>query len=117
MALFDGPTLEVDDTRCDHGERRIIAYGAIAGQVLVCVYTGRGSCQRGVHLEGLDGLFGGLCRGGGARPSMGSIGDADDIGLEARIVSRSVDRVGRGKILGRYANNPYYRSSLVCLGS
>jgi uncharacterized DUF497 family protein len=59
MALFDGPTLEVDDTRCDYGERRIIAYGAIVGQALVCVYTGRGSCQRRVHLEVLDGLFGG----------------------------------------------------------
>jgi uncharacterized DUF497 family protein len=38
MALFDGPTLEVDDTRHDYGERRIIAYGVVAGRVLVCVY-------------------------------------------------------------------------------
>ena len=41
MALFDGPTLEVDDTRRDYGERRIIAYGAVAGRVLV--YTRRGT--------------------------------------------------------------------------
>jgi uncharacterized protein len=39
MALFDGPTIEVDDQRRDYGERRIIAYGSVAGRVLVCVYT------------------------------------------------------------------------------
>ncbi len=43
MALFDGPTIEVDDTRHDYGERRIIALGAVAGRVLVCVYTIRDS--------------------------------------------------------------------------
>ena len=42
MAVFDGPTIELDDTRRDYGERRIIAYGAVAGRVLVCVYTWRG---------------------------------------------------------------------------
>jgi uncharacterized protein len=45
MALFDRPTLEVDDTRRDYGERRIIAYGAVAGRVLVCVYTWRGTAE------------------------------------------------------------------------
>ena len=44
-ALFDGPTLEVDDTRRDYGERRIIAFGQVDGRVLVCVYTWRGSEQ------------------------------------------------------------------------
>jgi hypothetical protein len=43
MALFDGPTIEVDDRRRDYGERRIIAYGSVAGRVLVCVYTWRGT--------------------------------------------------------------------------
>lgn len=43
MALFDGSTIEFDDTRRDYGERRIIAYGAVAGRVLVCVYTWRGT--------------------------------------------------------------------------
>jgi len=43
MALFDDPTIEVDDQRRDYGERRIIAYGSVAGRVLVCVYTGRGT--------------------------------------------------------------------------
>jgi hypothetical protein len=41
MALFDGPTIEFDDQRWDYGERRIIAYGSVAGRVLVCVYTWR----------------------------------------------------------------------------
>jgi uncharacterized protein len=45
MALFDSPTLEVDDTRRDYGEQRIIAYGQVAGRVLVCVYTWRGTAD------------------------------------------------------------------------
>jgi uncharacterized DUF497 family protein len=43
MALFDGPTIEVDDRRRDYGERRIVAYGNVAGRVMVCVYTLRGT--------------------------------------------------------------------------
>ena len=43
--LFDAPTLEIDDTRRDYGERRIIAFGQVDGRVLVCVYTWRGSEQ------------------------------------------------------------------------
>ncbi len=45
MAMFDRPTLEFDDTRRDYGERRIIADGAVAGRVLVCVYTWRGAAE------------------------------------------------------------------------
>jgi hypothetical protein len=43
MALFGGPTIEFDDTRRDYGEQRIIAYGAITGRILACVYTWRGT--------------------------------------------------------------------------
>jgi uncharacterized DUF497 family protein len=43
MALFDGPTIEFDDSRRDYGERRIIVYGAVAGRIFVCVYTWRGT--------------------------------------------------------------------------
>jgi uncharacterized DUF497 family protein len=46
MALFDGNTLEFDDRRHDYGERRIIAYGAVAGRVMVCVYTWRGTSEQ-----------------------------------------------------------------------
>jgi uncharacterized protein len=45
MALFDRPTIEFNDTRRDYGERRIVAYGAVAGRVLVCVYTWRGTAE------------------------------------------------------------------------
>ena len=45
MALFDGPTIEFDDTRRDYGERRTIALGAVAGRELVCVFTIRGSTE------------------------------------------------------------------------
>jgi uncharacterized protein len=45
MALFDGATIEFDDRRRDYGERRIIAYGSVAGRVLVCVYTWRGTAD------------------------------------------------------------------------
>jgi uncharacterized DUF497 family protein len=40
MALFDAPTIEFDD---HYGERRIVAYGSVAGRVLVCAYTWRGT--------------------------------------------------------------------------
>jgi uncharacterized DUF497 family protein len=43
MALFDGPTIEFDDTRRNYGERRVIALGAVAGRVLICVFTMRGT--------------------------------------------------------------------------
>lgn len=45
MALFDGPTIELDDQRRDYGERRIITYGSVANRVLVCVYTWRGAAD------------------------------------------------------------------------
>jgi uncharacterized DUF497 family protein len=45
MALFDGDTIEFDDRRKDYGERRIVAYGAVARRVMVCVYTWRGEAE------------------------------------------------------------------------
>ena len=45
MALFDGHTIEFDDLRRNDGERRILAYGAVSGRVLVCVYTWRGTAE------------------------------------------------------------------------
>jgi uncharacterized DUF497 family protein len=41
MALFDGPTLELDDVRHDYGEIRIKAIGRVRGLILVCIYTDR----------------------------------------------------------------------------
>ena len=39
--IFDGPTLERDDTRRDYGERRVIAIGMAQGFALTVVYTDR----------------------------------------------------------------------------
>lgn len=41
MVRVDGHTIEVDDQQRYYGERRIIAYGSVAGRVPVCVYTWR----------------------------------------------------------------------------
>jgi len=40
--VFAGQTFEVEDTRRDYGERRIICYGLLAGRLVVVAY-----CQRG----------------------------------------------------------------------
>jgi|GEM_PF-71571 len=39
--VFDGPTLERQDTRRDYGERRVIAVGVADGITLTLVYTDR----------------------------------------------------------------------------
>ena len=39
--IFDGPTLERQDTRLDYGERRTIAVGLAQGIALTVVYTDR----------------------------------------------------------------------------
>jgi uncharacterized DUF497 family protein len=36
-------TVEIEDTRKNYGERRIICYGLLAGRVVVVGYTPRGS--------------------------------------------------------------------------
>lgn len=46
VAIFDGPTFEVHDTRRDYGEDRYIAMGLVDGRCLVVVHTPRGSKTR-----------------------------------------------------------------------
>ena len=41
--MFSGVTLEVEDTRKDYGEVRIICYGLLAGRLVVIGYTPRGT--------------------------------------------------------------------------
>jgi uncharacterized protein len=41
--VFAGMTLEVEDSRKDYGEVRIICYGLLAGRVVVVGYTPRGA--------------------------------------------------------------------------
>ena len=41
--IFEGVTLEIEDTRKDYGERRIICFGLLAGRMIVVGYTPRGA--------------------------------------------------------------------------
>lgn len=45
LVVFDGPTVEVEDTRRDYGERRIICFGLLAGRMVVVGYTPRGAVR------------------------------------------------------------------------
>jgi uncharacterized DUF497 family protein len=42
-AVFTGVTLEIEDTRKDYGEPRIICYGLLEGRMVVVGYTPRGA--------------------------------------------------------------------------
>ena len=44
-AVFDGLTVEVEDTRKEYGEKRIICYGLLAGRMVVVGYTPRGTVR------------------------------------------------------------------------
>jgi uncharacterized DUF497 family protein len=41
--IFEGVTLEVEDTRKDYGETRVICYGLLQGRMVVVGYTPRGA--------------------------------------------------------------------------
>ena len=41
--VFAGVTLEIEDTRKDYGEDRIICFGLLAGRMVVVGYTPRGA--------------------------------------------------------------------------
>lgn len=43
IAVFDGVTVEVEDTRKEYGETRIICYGLLFGRMVVVGYTPRGA--------------------------------------------------------------------------
>lgn len=43
--VFAGPTVEVEDTRKDYGEVRMICYGLLAGRMVVVGYTPRGATR------------------------------------------------------------------------
>lgn len=43
--VFSGTTVEIEDTRRDYGERRIICYGLLVGRVVVVGYTPRGAAR------------------------------------------------------------------------
>jgi uncharacterized DUF497 family protein len=43
--VFAGTTVEVEDTRRNYGEPRIICYGLLAGRLVVIGYTPRGTTR------------------------------------------------------------------------
>ena len=47
--VFEGPTLEREDTRRDYGERRVVAIGVADGILLTVIYTDR--AETGVRVR------------------------------------------------------------------
>ena len=45
VLVFAGVTVEVEDTRQNYGERRIICYGTLEGRMVVVGYTPRGAVR------------------------------------------------------------------------
>jgi uncharacterized DUF497 family protein len=43
--VFEGTTVEVEDTRKNYGEPRIICYGLLSGRLVVVGYTPRGATR------------------------------------------------------------------------
>ena len=43
--VFAGTTVEIEDTRRDYGERRIICYGLLAARLVVVGYAPRGATR------------------------------------------------------------------------
>lgn len=43
--VFEDLTVEIEDTRRDYGERRIICFGKLQGRLVVIGYTPRGSVR------------------------------------------------------------------------
>jgi hypothetical protein len=41
--IFAGVTVEIEDTRRNYGEKRVICFGLLAGRVVVVGYTPRGA--------------------------------------------------------------------------
>ena len=45
VIVFEGVTVEVEDTRRNYGEPRIICYGLLSGRLVVVGYTLRGATR------------------------------------------------------------------------
>lgn len=43
--VFQGTTVEIEDTRRNYGETRIICYGVLSGRLVVIGYTRRGAAR------------------------------------------------------------------------
>jgi uncharacterized protein len=49
--VFDGVTAEVEDTRKDYGEPRIICFGLLRGRMVQVVYTPRGAARHIISMR------------------------------------------------------------------
>lgn len=49
--VFAGVTFEVEDTRRDYGEIRIVCYGYLAGRMVVVCYTPRGAARHIISMR------------------------------------------------------------------
>jgi uncharacterized DUF497 family protein len=45
ISVFDGPNYELEDTRKEYGEKRIICYGLLEGRLVVVGYVQRGDVR------------------------------------------------------------------------
>jgi uncharacterized DUF497 family protein len=45
VIVFEGVTVEVEDTRRNYGEPRVICYGLLSGRLVVVGYTPRGATR------------------------------------------------------------------------
>jgi hypothetical protein len=54
IRIFEGPTLEREETRRDYGEPRIQALGKVDDAVLFVVYTPRGIARRIISARGAN---------------------------------------------------------------
>ena len=50
-AVFDTPTLTIDDDRVDYGEPRYITIGTLRGRMVVIVWTPRGDACRIISMR------------------------------------------------------------------
>lgn len=50
-AVFNAPTLTVEDDRVDYGEPRYITIGTLQGRMVVIVWTPRGAARRIISMR------------------------------------------------------------------
>ena len=49
--VFESDTIEIDDTRRDYGERRVVCYARLHGRLIVLVYVPRGDTRHIISMR------------------------------------------------------------------
>ncbi len=52
--IFDHDVWEIEDTRENYGEERIITFGLLKGRVVILIYTPKADCLRVISLRKAD---------------------------------------------------------------